>query len=205
MRRCDWRSGGRDLGRRRGCRRRSDRGSRGRFGSDNNERLRRCCGSLFCRCGPGRCSGRGSYDHRRSNDHVLRRNHGHGGPRCCRASGGFGHDGSCGRPGGNGGGRRLHDGRRRPRLRHNFARLRAGGSGRCRCRNRSRRSRWLFWRLCHNRRGCFAGRHMALARFCLLFLFFGQNGLHHVAGLGDVGEIDFWCNRLGRARSPGVT
>jgi len=32
---------------------------------------------------------------------------------------------------------------------------------------------------------------VGLARLGFLFLFFGQNGLHHVAGLRDVGEINF--------------
>ena len=45
-----------------------------------------------------------------------------------------------------------------------------------------------------------AGRNVAPACLCFLFLLFGQNGLHHVAGLGDVGKIDFRRNCLGCAR-----
>jgi hypothetical protein len=33
---------------------------------------------------------------------------------------------------------------------------------------------------------------MRVARFFLFFLFLGQNGLEHVAGLGDMREVDFW-------------
>jgi hypothetical protein len=41
---------------------------------------------------------------------------------------------------------------------------------------------------------------VALARFFFFLLLVGQNGLHHVAGLGDVGEIDFGCYGLRGAR-----
>jgi hypothetical protein len=40
---------------------------------------------------------------------------------------------------------------------------------------------------------------MALASFRFLFLLFRQNGLHHVARLGNVREIDFGCDGLGSA------
>ena len=43
-------------------------------------------------------------------------------------------------------------------------------------------------------------RCMAAASLGFLFLLLGQDGLHHVAGLGDVGEIDLGCNGLGGAR-----
>jgi hypothetical protein len=33
-----------------------------------------------------------------------------------------------------------------------------------------------------------------------LFLLFGKNRLHHVAGLGNVGQINLGCNGLGSAR-----
>jgi hypothetical protein len=41
---------------------------------------------------------------------------------------------------------------------------------------------------------------MALASLRLVFLLLCQNGLHHVAGLGDVREINLGRNCLGRAR-----
>jgi hypothetical protein len=40
--------------------------------------------------------------------------------------------------------------------------------------------------------------------FFFLFFFLGQNGLHHVAGLGDVGEIDLGCDALRGARRLGA-
>jgi hypothetical protein len=42
---------------------------------------------------------------------------------------------------------------------------------------------------------------MASARFSFLFLLLGQNGLHHVARLGHVGEINLGLNALRRPRS----
>jgi hypothetical protein len=39
----------------------------------------------------------------------------------------------------------------------------------------------------------------------LFFLLVGQDGLHHVAGLGDVGEIDFGRNALRSASGRGTT
>jgi hypothetical protein len=41
---------------------------------------------------------------------------------------------------------------------------------------------------------------MALPRFLLFLLLVGQNCLHHVARLGDVGEIDFGLEALRGAR-----
>jgi hypothetical protein len=43
---------------------------------------------------------------------------------------------------------------------------------------------------------------MTLARLELVFLLFGLNGLEHVAGLGDMGEIDLGLNALRGARGP---
>jgi hypothetical protein len=40
--------------------------------------------------------------------------------------------------------------------------------------------------------------HMRVARLFFLFLLLGQNGLHHIAGLGDVRQIDLG-NDGGRA------
>jgi hypothetical protein len=46
---------------------------------------------------------------------------------------------------------------------------------------------------------------MALARRGFRFLLFGQNGLHHVAGLGDVRKINLGLNALrGTRRRAGV-
>ena len=46
------------------------------------------------------------------------------------------------------------------------------------------------------------GRHMALPRLCFLFLLLGQDGLHHVAGLGDMREINLGRDALcGRAKT----
>jgi hypothetical protein len=36
----------------------------------------------------------------------------------------------------------------------------------------------------------------------LFFSLFGQDGFHHIAGLGDVREIDFGCDRLLAAPAP---
>jgi hypothetical protein len=41
---------------------------------------------------------------------------------------------------------------------------------------------------------------MALPGILLFLLLCGENCLQSVAGLGDVGEIDFWGNRLRGAR-----
>jgi hypothetical protein len=42
---------------------------------------------------------------------------------------------------------------------------------------------------------------MAGARILLFLLLVGENGLEHIAGLGDVREVDFGLLALGRARS----
>jgi len=41
---------------------------------------------------------------------------------------------------------------------------------------------------------------MAAPGCFLLFLLLGQDGFHHIAGLVNVGEIDFGLNALGRTR-----
>jgi hypothetical protein len=41
---------------------------------------------------------------------------------------------------------------------------------------------------------------VAAAGLSFFFLLFGKNGFHHVAGLGNVGQIDLGCNGLGSAR-----
>jgi ATP-dependent protease HslVU (ClpYQ) peptidase subunit len=42
---------------------------------------------------------------------------------------------------------------------------------------------------------------MAGARILLFLLLVGENGLEHIAGLGDVREVDFGLLALGSARS----
>jgi hypothetical protein len=44
-----------------------------------------------------------------------------------------------------------------------------------------------------------------LPRLSFLFLFLGQNGLHHVAGLGHMGEIDLGLDALRGARGRGAS
>lgn len=41
---------------------------------------------------------------------------------------------------------------------------------------------------------------MALACLGFLFLLLGQDGLHHIARLRDVGQVNLWCNCLRSAR-----
>jgi hypothetical protein len=45
---------------------------------------------------------------------------------------------------------------------------------------------------------------MTLARFLLFLQLGGQNGLERIAGLGYMGEIDFWDNALRGARGRGA-
>ena len=83
-----------------------------------------------------------------------------------------------------------------PRLRNNLARLRArrscGGS-------RGRGGRGALRGLGRLRsRGGRLCRHAHVTRLIFLFLLLGQNGLHHIAGLGDVRQIDLG-NDGGRA------
>lgn len=143
-------------------------------------------------------SGRGSG---RPDDHGCRRGHNNkrpGGSGC--AGGRPGNYCAAGWAGGNcrGGRGRDNNGWRGTRLRHNFARL---GPGR-RCRRRS--NDWSL-RVCGpdgggNRWRLGAHSCMALPRFLLFLLLVGQNGLHHITGLGDVGEIDFGLQPLWSAR-----
>ena len=78
--------------------------------------------------------------------------------------------------------RRTHDnGRRRTGLRNNLARFRLGWR---RGRDGDNRRRWARW--------CLGGlryrpsRQMTLPGLFFLFLFLGEDGLHHVAGLGNM-------------------
>ena len=126
----------------------------------------------------------------------------------------FSHHGACGRPGyhgpngrarGNGRRRRRsrNNGRRRTRLGYDFARFRTGRRGRRRRgSNRRSRGRWMSRRC--NRGRLRPHRHASVSSFGFLFLLLGQNGLQHVAGLGDVGEIDLGLNALWGARRRGV-
>jgi hypothetical protein len=208
-------SGGRGrrggLNHQRGGRRRRGRCDRGR-GSLNRSGHRSRRGSwrrwrLGLRCNHNGLgldrgfSGAGRSDRRfHHHCHALRRHHCH-----CRTCWNCG---ACRRPGDHGsGGRTRGDSGRRRRLndtwfladrRHDLARL---GTRRC-----SRR-----WGHRHNRRTGPArdrrrGRRrgtngrMASAGCVFRFLFLGQNGLHNVAGLGDVGQVDFGLNALSIAR-----
>jgi hypothetical protein len=136
------------------------------------------------------------FDH---NGHRGRR-HGDGRTSCdnrpCRR---LGDHWTGGRTGGNGGlSRGNDDGRRLARQRYNPARRRLGrgGHGWRECRPRwSGRRRGLG-----GRRGRGGMGQMALARLLFFLLLGGQNGLQHVAGLGDVREIDFGRDTLRRAR-----
>jgi hypothetical protein len=64
-------------------------------------------------------------------------------------------------------------------------RRRSGGDGGCRL---DRRRHGSDGRLPHGHR-----------RLGLVFLLPGQDGFHYVPGLGDVGEIDLWCDSLSAA------
>jgi len=99
--------------------------------------------------------------------------------------------------------RRRNDGRCGARLRHDPARLRlCGNSRRCRHRNDGRCGLygWLG-----NGCGSLAWRYLAPACLGFLFLFLGQNGLHHVSRLGDVGKINLRSKCLGSARRRAAT
>jgi hypothetical protein len=41
---------------------------------------------------------------------------------------------------------------------------------------------------------------MRVSRLFFLFFFLGQNGLHHIAGLGDVRQVNLRDNALRRTR-----
>jgi hypothetical protein len=159
----------------------------------------RCCGLCRCGCLPdsawlcgagSRCCGR--FDHYRS-----RRNNRHDRPSRYSARRCFGHHGSGRRLGCDGWCRLRNDGRRRAGLWHNLSRLWTGG-GRRRSGNGDNWRRCLGWILGRSGSGR-ARRRASSACRRFIFLLFGQNGLHHVAGLRDVGQINFWCDGLGAA------
>ena len=157
---------------------------------------------LLWRRRPGRSCLSWRYHRGGLHHDILRRNYGHHRAWDSSTSWGLGHNSSgrwlgcdCRRC-------RRNNRRRWPRLRHNLARLRACGRSRRCCGSDSRRRRRRLHRSFRNHRWRrrFARWNQALASLCLLFLLFGQNGLHHVAWLGDVGKIDFRCDCLGCAR-----
>ncbi len=128
---------------------------------------------------------------RRRNDHNWARNCAHWSLRNHRTGWRFGGNGRC---------RRLRDDvRGRTRLWNDLAwggrRWRSGDNCRLCGDNRRRHSgRWC----------CRLGRHVRVPRFFLFFFLLRQNGLQHVAGLGDVREVDFWCDGLLSARGRGA-
>ena len=184
--------------RRRRCR--SRRRSLHRLRRDHHNGLRRRRSLVWYCC---RLSLRSlGWRHRRwRSDHdALWRHYRHSRARRSNAGRCLGHHGSSWRLRSDGRGCRLHDRGSGPGLRHNLARLRSCGSG-GRCCSSSRR--WwgrLRWSLRNH--GCrgFARRNQALACLCFLLLLFGQNSLHHVAWLGNVGKINLGSDRLGCAR-----
>jgi hypothetical protein len=116
--------------------------------------------------------------------------------RACRCSRcrSLGDNWACRRPARDGARRLRRDDRgRRPRLRNNLPRFRTGGSSGRRS-GYSRRSR-LYGRLGRGHRRRSRG-HVHLAGLSFFLLLPGQYGLHHVARLGNVREIDFGRNAL---------
>ena len=150
-----------------------------------NRHSRRCSGN--CRCRGFRSSGmlgRLGRNCRRRFNHHGGRNDGDNRTRRRSARRRLGHHCSSRRLRGN---RRClgrNNGRSRARLGHNLARFRLRRRSRCRrgARFQSCRLRRSFWR----HRSRFAWRHKAPASLGFLFLLFGQDCLHHVAGLRHV-------------------
>ena len=170
--------------------------SRGGCGSGNLGGNRRLDGYRLLDGGRVGNNSRWRLDH---HSHCGRRYHHDGrtmlGSRACRS---LGDDGADRRMRGNGGRSRWRDdnGRRGARLGKDLARLRTsrcggGRRGNCHHHRRRRTSRRLrdYWR-----RGPL--RQTALPRLGFLFLLFGQNGLQHVARLGDMRQVNFGRNAL---------
>ena len=121
------------------------------------------------------------------------------------ACGSLGYHRTCGRAGSNGrGSRGLNDRRRGAGLGNNLARFRSGrGCGRSRRGNNWRRwSRTSSWR--RGRSDRWPRRRMCVARLFLFFPLLGQNGLEHVARLGDMREVYLWRYGLVGARGRGA-
>ncbi len=125
---------------------------------------------------------------------------GRGGGCACRRLGHNGADRRLRRNGARGG--RSNNRRCLARLRHNLPRFRpcrvaaAGGAA---LTPREAPALLAPWR---DTAAAVLGRQMAPARLGFFFLLLGQDGLHHVAGLGNMREIDFGCNRLGARDDP---
>jgi hypothetical protein len=91
-----------------------------------------------------------------------------------------------------------NDGRRRPNGWHNLSRFRASGCRRCgrSCSDRrGRRDRFFRRRDGHRPR-----RQLRFSCLCFAFLLLGQNGLHYVARLGDMREVNLGSDCLRTAR-----
>ena len=203
---CALRGSGRGLGGDRGNRaRRSTRG-------DKNFSGTRRCGDLL-RNSCGRCrrvSNRRNNGGRRLNGNLFlprsrsrgrlhgrssrgRRNN-HNRARGHSTCGSFGDNcaGRRTRRNGRSGRRRSNDRGRGARLRNDLAWFRPGRRGGCSWLrgNRGRSGRLRCWRG-FSRRNCRRlRRHSRVACLFFIFLFLGQEGLHHIAGLGDVRKID---------------
>ncbi len=121
-----------------------------------------------------------------NHDGDCGRYNGNGRTRGSCSRGSLGHNGPDGRLARDGTSRRRgsNDGRRLPYRRHDPSRFRVSGRG-CRGRSCDNGRRWFGWcrRRC-NRRRSRGGLDSSGPRF--VFLFLGQDGFHHVAGLGDV-------------------
>jgi hypothetical protein len=167
---------------------------------------RACCGSHGGRWFGGRLFFARSRGRSRLNDHPCRgrRNHDHRSRSRNDTCGSLGYNGAGGRTRSDGrrGWRRGNNRRGRARLRNDLARSRMSGSrSRCsrsrRSRSRSRRGRGrgrrsrFGWRSC-----CRLRRHARLARLFFFFLLLGQDGLQHIARLGDVREVDLGDDSL---------
>jgi hypothetical protein len=199
---CSFRRGGLDFsgGRRSGHRGRwLLSGSNGRRGGrlDGCHWLR-CCALLLFLYG---------RSYRRLDDNGRWRR-GHNDDRTrndCSACRSLGDHRTGGRAGGDGrrSGRSDNDRRRGTRLGNNPARFRAGGLRRCRgCHWSSRRGVGCRLDRRHGYRR--PHRRMALAGFLLFLLLGGQNGFQHVAGLGDMREVNFGRNDLRSTRGRGA-
>ncbi len=185
--------------RQRGGGRLKDGDGRWLLNGSGSHRCRRLGGDLFFMRDRSRGRlNRDSSRRRRDHDHWPRSGH--------SACGSFRNDCARRRASRDGrrGRRRGNDRRRGARLGNDPARFRADrsrGSRRC-C------SRGLGGcRRLGRRRRCWLHRQTGVARLFFFFLLFGQDGLHHVAGLGDVRQIDLgddgWL-AVARRRSAGM-